>query len=89
MSNPKRTVLYTGATNNLETRVCQHRERDKIRSFTARYNCKSLVYWEAFDDINDAIGREKQIKGWARYKKDKLIRHMNPGLKDLSSGWYN
>ena len=88
MSNPKRTVVYTGVTNNLESRVFQHKTKDKPSSFTAKYNCKSLVYWEAFGDINEAITREKQIKGWRRIRKDRLIKRLNPGLTDLSKGWY-
>ena len=69
MSNPKRNVLYTGVTNNLETRVFQHKNKENKKCFTARYNCTSLVYFEATADVSSAIYREKQIKGWKRCKK--------------------
>ena len=87
MSNPKRTVLYTGLTNNLERRVQSHKQKLNPQSFTARYNCNALIYFEVFDDINIAIGREKEIKGWKRIKKDRLIKHFNPQFKDWAADW--
>jgi putative endonuclease len=82
----KSCTLYTGATNNLERRVVQH--RDKLqKGFTARYNINRLVYYEVFSDIREAISREKQIKAWGRMKKIALIESMNRDWKDLSDGW--
>ena len=87
MSNHRRTVLYTGVTNHLETRVQQHKNKDEPNSFTAKYNCNALVYFEEYKYISEAIYREKQIKGWKRFKKENLITALNPELKDLSSNW--
>jgi putative endonuclease len=85
LCNKARTVLYTGITNNLMRRVFEHRERVEPRSFTARYRVNRLVYYEAFDDIVAAIGREKQIKGWTRARKNALVAHSNPRWNDLWS----
>lgn len=83
----KLRTLYTGVTNDLERRVCQHKEKTQ-ESFTKRYNVTRLVYFEDFRDIGDAIAREKQIKGWRRSKKIALIESQNPKWKDLSDGWF-
>lgn len=82
----KSGTIYTGMTNNLYTRVMQHRRRE-IPGFTARYNVTRLVYYETFSNALDAIRRETQIKGWTRKKKLDLIESMNPRWKDLSEGW--
>ncbi len=75
-------TLYTGITNNLKARVWQHKYKI-IKGFTARYNIKKLVYYETYNNPADAIGREKEIKGWVRKKKLKLIKDFNPTFKDL------
>ncbi len=78
-SNPRRTVLYTGVTNDLKRRLAEHVEKsDKDQPFTGKYNTFGLVYWEHFGRIEDAIAREKQIKGWSRKKKEELIAQFNP-----------
>ena len=87
MTNHWKNVLYTGVTNSLETRVSQHKA-GAIPGFTKKYNCAHLVYFELFDRIEDAIAREKQIKGWVRIKKDALIATMNPEWNDLAADWY-
>jgi len=87
MTNNSRT-LYTGVTNNLERRVYEHK-KGSIKGFTKRYNIDQLVYYDLCPDINEAIKREKQIKGWLRQKKIKLIETMNPEWKDLSEGWFD
>jgi putative endonuclease len=79
--------LYVGVTNDLRRRVYQHKTKAHPESFTARYNINRLVYFEVFGDIHDAIGREKQIKGWRRSKKVALIEAENPRWKDLSLDW--
>ena len=83
MTNKTNSVLYTGVTSNLSLRVQQHKEGYPPKSFTSRYNVFKLVYWEAFQEIGDAIAREKQIKAGSRKKKLELIEAMNPEWKDL------
>ena len=79
-----RRVLYIGVTGKLETRVEEHKTHTYPKSFTARYNVTRLVYVEWYDQIVDAIAREKQIKGWRRSKKVALIRGVNPDWADLA-----
>jgi putative endonuclease len=86
MTNRSKT-LYTGMTNNLERRVLEHKEK-KNRGFTKKYNIDRLVYFEETNDVNEAIAREKQIKGWLRKKKVALIEAINPKWLDLSQDWY-
>jgi putative endonuclease len=86
LTNKTKTVLYTGVTNDLLRRVCEHREGLDAGAFTARYRTSRLVYYEAFDDMAAAIQREKQIKGWARARKNALIARVNPGWLDLWPG---
>lgn len=85
MTNRKNTALYTGVTNSLSRRVHEHKVKIDPRSFTSRYNVNKLVYVEVFDQIQDAIAREKQIKKGPRRRKEKLINSMNPEWKDLSN----
>ena len=82
MSNISNTVLYTGVTNDLERRIVEHRTPDE-RSFTTRYNCHKLVYFEEFSSIVEAISREKQIKSWNRERKNLLVDRVNPNWIDL------
>lgn len=81
----KSGVLYTGVTNNLDSRVLQHRQKI-APSFTNKYSVTRRVYYERFGDIRTAIAREKQIKGWLRNKKIALIESANPRWKDLAEG---
>ena len=83
MSNSHNTVLYIGVTNDIERRVFEHKS-GLISGFTKRYNCNKLVYFETFNDINQAIEREKQLKGWKRDRKDALIDAVNKERMDLS-----
>ena len=87
MTNRSRT-LYTGVTNNITRRVWEHKSKC-IEGFTKKYNITFLVYHETTTDVMAAISREKQIKGWRRERKIKLIEEMNPEWKDLSNGWYD
>ena len=82
MSKKNDTTLYTGMTDNLERRVLEHKS-GLIPGFTKRYNCNKLVYYEVFSDVNQAIEREKQIKGWKRERKEELINKDNKGRYDL------
>ena len=83
----KSRVLYTGITNNLGRRLLEHKNK-LVHGFTSKYNINQLVYYEEFSNPQDAILREKQIKGWVRIKKIKLIEAINAGWKDLSVGWF-
>jgi len=82
MTNKRNTVLYTGITSNLKKRVYEHKTKI-VKGFTEKYNINKLVYYEVFNDIRDAIAREKQIKAGSRNKKIELIKNMNPKWKDL------
>lgn len=84
MTNNSKT-LYTGFSNNLIRRVYEHKNK-LVEGFTKKYNITKLVYLELFNNPDDAIKREKQIKGWIRKKKIDLIESMNPDWKDLSDG---
>ncbi len=86
LTNKSNKVLYTGVTNNLERRIYEHKNK-LIDGFTSKYNLQKLVYYEVFDDINYAISREKEIKGWIRDKKNLLIKKLNPNWNDLSEQW--
>lgn len=82
VTNINHTVLYTGVTNDLYRRVEQHRAGEGGR-FTSRYYLKKLVYYETHEYVEDAIQREKQIKGGSRQKKMDLVNDLNPAWKDL------
>jgi len=82
MTNKNNAVLYTGVTNDLNRRVYEHKNK-LLEGFTKKYNVDKLVFYEVYDDINNAIAREKQIKGGSRVRKIKLIEEMNSGWKDL------
>ena len=82
MTNKTNSVIYTGVTSDLQKRIYEHKEKI-IEGFTKRYNINKLVYYEVFDDIENAITREKQIKGGSRNSKLELIRSMNPSFRDL------
>jgi putative endonuclease len=86
MSNRSKT-LYTGVTGNLIRRVHEHK-MGIGSSFAAKYKLDRLVYFERFEDIRNAIEREKTIKGWLRLKKIALIVSINPAWRDLSIEWY-
>lgn len=86
LTNEHGNVLYTGVTNNLERRIREHKSGE-IEGFTCKYNCTKLVYFEEFNNINDAIAREKQLKNWKRSWKNALVVDMNPEWKDLAADW--
>ena len=82
MANRRHGTLYTGVTSDLVQRVHQHRE-SPVPGFTARYACKTLVYFEMHDEMTVAIAREKQIKAGSRKKKLALVESKNPDWRDL------
>lgn len=78
-------TLYIGFTNNIERRNQEHKQ-NIIEGFTKKYKCHKLVYFEQFQNVYEAIKREKELKKWRREKKENLIRMNNPSWKDLSEG---
>jgi len=78
--------LYTGMTNNIQSRALDHKEGE-IDGFTKRYKTNRLVYFEVFHDVRMAIRREKQIKSWTRAKRIALIKSQNPTWVDLAADW--
>lgn len=82
LTNKNKTVLYIGVTNNLKNRIEYHKLAKQ--SFTSKYKCFYLIYFEHFSEINQAIEREKQLKGWKRIKKEQLINSSNPEWRFLN-----
>lgn len=85
VSQPKRGTLYIVVTTRLIERIAEHRE-GRVKGFTKRYKVNRMVHLEPFDDINDAIAREKALKKWRRAWKVNLIQDGNPDWRDL---WYD
>ncbi|MFZ2904613.1 MAG: GIY-YIG nuclease family protein [Cyclobacteriaceae bacterium] len=85
LTNTHHSVFYVGVTSDLPSRLIEHRERVYPNSFTSRYNLFKLVYFENFFSIEEAIDREKYIKGKVRKYKISLISSMNPAWKDLGA----
>ena len=84
-TNKNKTVLYTGITNDLESRIIEHyMNRNNKKTFAGRYNAYFLIYYESFAYVRDAIAREKQIKDWRREKKVELIDKFNPNWELLN-----
>jgi putative endonuclease len=89
MTNKHRTTLYTGVSSNLMKRVLQHKKGVFPESFTDQYLCHTLVWFEDYKSITEAIAMEKRIKHWRRVWKEELIAKQNPNWNDLSDGWYH
>ena len=85
MTNPSKT-LYTGMTNNLQRRVEEHKQK-LLPGFTSNYNLTRLAHFEVFEDVRNAIDREKKIKAWSRAKRVALIESKNPKWNDLTREW--
>ena len=83
LTNRNDAVMYVGVTNDLKRRIIEHRS-GLIEGFTKKYHVHKLVYYETFRNINNAIKREKQLKGWVREKKNRLVESVNPQWKDLA-----
>lgn len=82
-TNKARRPIYIGVTNDLLRRIMEHREKVIPESFASQYNCTRLIWYQMTQDVEAAIAREKQLKGWRREKKIKLIEAMNPTWEDL------
>ncbi|WP_318343209.1 GIY-YIG nuclease family protein [Flagellimonas baculiformis] len=87
MTNKANEVLYIGVTDNLDERVKEHKLKVYPRSFTAKYNCDKLVYFEEFIDGGEAVKRERQMKKWKRDWKVNVIDSFNPNWVDISLNW--
>ncbi len=87
MTNKPYGVLYIGVTDNIEERIKEHKLKVYPKSFTAKYNCDKLVYFEEFENGEEAVVREKQFKKWKRDWKIELIEDMNSSWLDLSINW--
>jgi putative endonuclease len=83
MCSMNNTTLYVGVTSTLGTRIAKHKENYYAGSFSAKYNCKKLVFYREFENIVEAIAEEKRIKGGNRRQKENLINSMNPEWKYL------
>ena len=83
LTNQYNKVLYTGVTAELRARIWEHKTKFHPKSFTAKYNCNKIVWYECLPTIEEAIKREKQIKGGSRKDKEALIETLNPTWKDL------
>ena len=82
LANRTNVALYVGVTNDLKRRVYEHKHR-LARGFAEKYDIDKLVYYEVFDDAENAIIREKSLKGGSRAKKNRLVESMNPQWRDL------
>jgi len=82
ITNRNNTTLYIGVTSNLVQRVYQHKNK-LIKGFSAKYNVDKLVYFELFEDMENAITREKRLKLWKRDWKNRIINEVNPSWRDL------
>ncbi|MFZ1809006.1 MAG: GIY-YIG nuclease family protein [Cyclobacteriaceae bacterium] len=89
ITNKSRTTIYTGSTANLQARLIEHKEKYNPASFSARYNLNMLIYYENFHNIEEAIERERYIKGKTRKWKEELIESTNPTWSDLSDEVWN
>ena len=86
LASHKHGTLYIGVTNDLRRRVAEHTS-STVKSFTSRYGVKTLVYFESCSSVEDAIKREKQLKGWRRQYKLELVEKTNPLWQDLAAEW--
>jgi putative endonuclease len=83
ITNQYNKVLYVGVTAELRARIWEHKTKFYPASFTAKFNCNKIVWYEVFPRIEEAIEREKQIKGGSRKDKEAMIQKLNPEWKDL------
>ena len=88
LASQRNGTLYIGITNDLQRRVYEHKMGIK-KGFTKKYGVGMLVYFEAFQDVNEAISREKQLKKWNRKWKIELIENENKQWNDLAKDWYD
>lgn len=82
LTNWNNKVMYIGVTKNLERRIAEHRQ-ELVEGFTKKYHVHKLVYFEHYEDIQLAIAREKELKGWKREKKNALVSEQNPEWQEI------
>ena len=87
LTNKNKNVLYVGATRHLIQRMVQHKTKHFPNSFTAKYNCYHLMYYEEFEEYAQALEREQQLKAGNRKRKETLINNQNPEWKDLAGSF--
>ncbi|MGD9808403.1 MAG: GIY-YIG nuclease family protein [Deferribacterales bacterium] len=85
ITNSNNSTLYVGVTSNIKKRIYEHKQKF-IDGFSKKYNLTKLVYFECFDNITDALCREKQLKAYKRAKKQEIVNSLNPEWKDLYEG---
>ena len=88
LTNKRNGTLYIGMTNNLERRILEHKS-GTIEGFTKKYGLDTLIYFETYQYVNDAILREKRLKKWKRQWKIDLIEKENSNWNDLAQDWHN
>ena len=89
LTNPNKTTLYIGFTENLTRRLETHKHnKGTSKSFAGKYYCYILVYYEVYQYVNEAIAREKELKKWRRSKKESLIHTMNPNYDSLNHHFF-
>lgn len=87
IASNKSRAIYVGITSDLMGRMPQHRSRS-LPGHTSKYRIDRLIYFETTEDVRSAVQREKQIKGWRREKKVRLIESQNPTWEDLAAKWF-
>ncbi len=87
LTNYTKTTLYIGVTNDITRRICEHKNHIYHNSFTDKYKVEYCIYYESFNDIESAINREKELKGWTRIKKETLINSINPEWNEIDLGY--
>ncbi len=87
LTNKNKTTLYVGVTSDLMQRIWKHKTKFYPNSFSAKYNCTLLVFYQEFQSIESAILEEKRIKGGSRLQKIRMIESMNPSWIDLAENW--
>lgn len=84
-TNQMKNVLSTGVTDNIEQRLKEHYfNREQLQTFEGSYACYGMVYYECYSNLNKAVEREKTIKGWAKQKKEALVKIENPMFRFLN-----
>ena len=87
VGNRGATTIYIGVTNDIKRRISEHK-LGEVPGFTKRYMCDILLYFEEYNNIKNAISREKELKGWRRERKEQLIATLNPHRVDLAANWF-
>ena len=87
VGNKSATAIYIGVTNSNQRRIAEHK-LGVIPGYSQRYKCNRLLYFEEYQNIKDAIAREKELKGWKRERKERLIASLNPHRVDLAAKWF-